>query len=315
MITKPPTYPSRTERRPLGLRRLTPRDYLVLRLVAFTQPTTIAQIQLYLGASHDVVRRRLAVLRDRGFVKVECPGGVAAPSRYFLTAHGVTELAGRFGDGPWRAPRGIKNLSFAHHDVSSELFIKLELAGARAKPKVDVIAYMAERELRRRAGGAKRILVPDAVILLEREGRRIAIALEADTGSERPTYFARTKSVLYAEAIERGDPLHGVPEWTVVVVTRNDTRVRALVTACGELGLVLDHFMVFGVESELSDRNVLASGTWLGIETRGDEARLVPSSLIRTTPPNPSGYVTGEKLAYERILTRTTLQPSTRERP
>ena len=56
---------------------------------------------------------------------------------------------------------------------------------------------------------------------------------EADTGSERPSYFARTKGVLYADAFDRGELMVGVRAWGVAVVVPSVARVRAIVAACG----------------------------------------------------------------------------------
>jgi hypothetical protein len=284
-VTSTRPYPSRTARRAPGERRVTPRDLLVLRLVGLGQPVAAGHVERLVGCSGDVARRRLRALRDLGLVAVHVPHGLAAPSRFTLTEAGVERLGEVFGEGPWRAPRGIGDVrDFAHHDVSVDLFVALELAASRRITPTRLARFIPEAEIRREARGRSRVAVPDAVAVLEVDGVRQAIALEADTGSERPPAVV-AKLEAYARARASGTPIGGTRTWLVTLVVPSERRLVTLASALCEAGVVVDELVRFAVGVP-TDRQILNADAWRRLDTVGDEARLVDAGILSPVTTN-----------------------------
>lgn len=248
----------RTTRQDPGGTRVTPRDLLALRFVSEAQPVTTHQIRRLLSLSEDMAHRRLKVLRDHGLLRVH----VAAQhetNRYTLAPGAGPELGrltGVSSDELW-FPRGIERLDLAHHEAAVDLYVLVQVAIARSS-RVKLLRWLFEREIRKTAGQAEGLLVPDAVGLFELDGGlRHAVAFEIDRGTENPSYVATHKGLAYADLLAAGAPILGTTSWSVgCYVAAPERRLHRLALALAEAE-VPPRLWYLGLAGQLDERNVL----------------------------------------------------------
>jgi hypothetical protein len=132
--------------------------------------------------------------------------------------------------------------------------------------------YLTESRMRADVGVAQnaRVQLPDACAVLEHHtGKKVALAVEIDRATERPTYVVSTKGEPYAEAFETAQPLMGVSDWRVAFVCETKRRRLKLLRSFAEADLARP--FAFAISEELSPRNILATDApWWMLDTTTD---------------------------------------------
>lgn len=103
-------------------------------------------------------------------------------------------------------------------------------AATRDGASVRLVSLRAEWELARERHAGLLGVLPDLVLELEERGRGVALAVEADTGTEAPTVVA--KKLMRYEAYRRSRlPLYGLDVGAVVLAAPSERRLKSLARA------------------------------------------------------------------------------------
>lgn len=274
--------PSRTARRPAGGRRPTVRDLVGLAAIALLQPMPSSDYQRCLGMHYDVSRRSLNRLRDLGLVRAHV-SAMERPRLYTLTPAGAREVARMSGRDPGEVPllRAVPEAGLPHHEATVRAVVSLLVACARSG-RFAVLETLLDRDLRARAGNPRGALVPDAAMSFSPPGGGpapdFAVAVEADLGTENPSWFAAQKAGGYAALRAAGRPLLGSGRWAVLVTVPTLRRLHRLASASVGAGAP-EGLLYFAVASEVTADAALA-GPWRTFRPAGAEGeyRLVAES-------------------------------------
>ena len=269
--------PSRTVRRP-GSVRLNARDSLIFALVE-RGPVHVGHVATFCGMSKEVAKRRLRKLKDAGYLSVEVLA-MEAKSRYFLTRRGAEVLArvsGRSIDDI-RVPRGLGRSDLEHFDQAADLVIAFEVAGAKTR-LFRVVRALFEPQIRRLLGNPDRALIPDGLIEIDLDGDRLVLVVEADRGSENPSWVATHKAAPYTNLAATEGTILGARDFLILFTVPSLRRVHKLAAACWEAGINEDHFF-FAVASALSPNNVLTP-VWLTPVVIHTTAELIPTHPLQ----------------------------------
>ena len=210
---------------------------LFLGLMISALPFTLA-IDLILTVIR-LIRTRRTVASPAAY----CPQGHEVglhgewPSRYVLTPKGQRLLAEELDCQPddIRLLRAVGKPS-EHHNTVVDVCVALTLATENSAG-LSLDECLLARDIRARLGGMTRgALVPDATVVFSTtRGTKFAIALEADTGSEKnPSWVARHKGLPYADPYEAKHPLLGCRSWFMCCVVPKLRRLNHLVRAMWE---------------------------------------------------------------------------------
>jgi hypothetical protein len=265
-----------------GGTRITARDVSILAFVERAQPVTTAQAALFASMSLPTARRRLKVLRDHGFLAAHVLR-LEDPNILTLTARGRAHLARATDveEDSLKSMRGIGRAQLRHHGIGVTLYALLSTASRRPSG-ARLTTYAFEDELRARVGAAKGAQVPDGVAIVELGGGgRVAVAVEADAGSENPSWVGANKVVPYTELSRRRAPLLGERDWFVAFVTVDRRRRNRLARAALDAGADANLFF-FADVNELKADTVFTRGWWaIDVDEEKAEARFVERSPFR----------------------------------
>lgn len=285
-----------------GQARVTPRDLLILGFVAQAQPVSTTHVQRLLGLSLPMCRRRLRVLRDLQLLVPHVPQ-LDGPNWFTLGPRAPGHLA-RVLDRDledFLVPRGLRE-ELAHHAMVVELYVALCVATARVSG-LTLVEFEFERDIRRRLPDARGALVPDAIAVFgDSLGHRYAVAVEADQGTERPTWLAAHKGLPYADLQAGGHPIRGCTDWRVVCVTPTERRAHRLAAALYDAG-VPDGLWYFAHAAQIDDGNVLTP-IWrtVRLDASASAARLISATAFpRTVITSGSDGGNGGGGAHRRV--------------
>lgn len=277
--------PCRRERRAQGRTRVTRRDLEVLLFIGRAQPVVTSQVEMVLGSSTAIARRRLRVLRDHGLVRVEVPE-MAGQNVYLVTEKGREALLDAVGAEAERVRvlRGVGR-QLDHHLPSVSMYAALLIA-TRSSRTLRLEDYEMERDIRARLGvHGKNQFVSDATAVLSTdEGARFSVAIEVDLGTEKnPDWVMEVKGRAYTQAHESGRPLSGAGTWAVLFLVPSERRMLRLVRAAWKAELPLGLFW-FAKTPDLSPGAVLSDAPWrtLRLDADGEHVRLVAESPFAT---------------------------------
>ena len=279
-------FPYRTQRRHPGNARVTPRDVLILDLIAKAQPVSTPQIRRFLDASTAVARHRMRILRDLGLVQVHV-SALHEVSRFTLTPKAKGELARALGRDPgeFKAVRGIGKVNLAHHEGVVDLHVALHVACAHSRT-FTLVEWMFEKDIRALLGASLKTLVPDATAVVENySSYKMAMAFEVDLANESLSYFVRHKVESYADLREVGHPLRKCDAWIVCCTVPSERRLNRLALAAWEAGIP-EGLWYFAVAGSLNERNILQA-VWKTPRVVDGQARLVDESPLQTMISNP----------------------------
>lgn len=289
--------PSRTERRKPGGARLTPREAEALAFLSQAQPITTAHYTALLGLSPPIARRSLRKLRDLGLVRVHV-SAMHEPNRFTLTPAAQPVLARALDQSPeeFRVLRGIGRVDLAHHEAVVDLYVALKVAASRSK-RLDLEQFTFERDIRRRLGTPRQVMLPDAVaVLAEESGERFAVAFEVDLATENPSWVATHKVIPYSKLRGIGRPLLGCNRWVVCCVTTSTHRRNRLVQAAWSVG-VPEGLWHYSTLTAISGCSILLPATWVTprVVMDGEVARLIAESPFQTGTSNRHNCHAGEE--------------------
>lgn len=252
--------PSRTQRRTSSATRLTDRDLQILELIERAQPIATRHVEVYLGMSGDMARRRLRALRDLGLIHVHVVA-MHQESRFTLSGRGRSRLAEATSRdaNTLQAIKGIGKVNLAHHEGSVDVFVSLS-AALRQDHALRMEQFLFEEEIRERHTSVQQMLIPDAIAVFDDNGRRFATGFEIDCETERVAWFTEYKALPYSHAFDSGRPLNGCQEWRVCCVVPTAKRRNALVAALWDAG-VTESLWYFALSEDLSPHSILA-GVW-----------------------------------------------------
>ena len=284
MTTEPrqERFKARTERRDPGCARLTPRDKLLLHLVARCLTVHTGHIERFLGVSSAVARRRSRTLKNLGLLTCFVPAPYL-PNWFAITPKAKEQLVLTLVGEPedYRVLRGLPR-HLDHHAMLVDVFIGASLAAARSN-RLHLAECLLEWEIRAALGslGARSdIQVPDLTLVVENaQGQRLAFAIEVDLGTVSPNVMA-SRLLAYAQARLAGQPLRQVPDWGVLVVCPSVRRRNRLALRFhDEAGAVPEGFVHLAVVDELTERNFFLAEPWRSEQSQPDgTARLVAMS-------------------------------------
>lgn len=244
MRTNTPTgsTPAGTPRRtdPLALLgRLTDRDLTLLRLLSEHRVLTTEHITRLLFPSQDRAQRRLLTLYHCGAVnRFRRPGldhALRTSWRYTLGPAGAAVLAATRGSPPphpatlaARLTRLAAHPGLGHllgvHDLLTAL-----AAHARTHAGYELAQWWAERHA---ADACGQLIRPDALAVWRHPAGEVALAVEHDTGSERPLSRVADKLTGYRDLALAGgphldaNPTRGFPAGGFVVLFHLPTLAR-----------------------------------------------------------------------------------------
>lgn len=263
--------PKRTRKKPIGKRRIMPRDQRVLRFIANMQPVTTHMVCLQELVSHDIGRRILRKLRDFGFIKVWITA-MEEQNRYTITKSGAKYLQQSEQDThTYYIPRQLLK-GVTHHDGS--VLFGISLMQATQTSTVNC-TYTLERSLRAKLGQhVTSAQVPDAVALLETHHQRMTFAIEVDTGSESPSWVSTHKAKPYQCFQEQGTPLLSCTHWAVLCLVPSIRRIHQLVTRFYQDDALPIGVWFFAIANEISPKTVLQASTWNTLHVSAQQATL-----------------------------------------
>jgi hypothetical protein len=166
--------------------RLTPRDERLLRAVArfgIVRTPDLVRL-LFPNTRPDTAARRLRKAFDAGLLDVRA-GDRARPNVYSLGPRGRA-WAQREGVRVSHIPRG----DIEHHAATVAAWSSLA-AGCGKTAGVQLRRFIPDWELRKRPDCVGAPVIPDALVELAIENRRLAFALEVDRGGERALEWRR----------------------------------------------------------------------------------------------------------------------------
>jgi hypothetical protein len=244
--------------------RFVPRDIQILYALGLLGPT-LAEIigRLLFPTTSEAeeerratTRARLSKLAEAGFVSILRPNGVTSPNLYALTARGRELVVSETDADParLRVMTKLGRTNIVHHSMIVSLRVSLVLA-CRLQPETVLQAFHSERELRGRAQASSSPVVPDALVILARASRRLAWAIEADTGTERHSVWKR-KLTAYRERRAQGT-FFDEPDWGLAILVPTERRARSIFRAIESENA--GGFAVVGVEAALQEQGPLSS--------------------------------------------------------
>jgi hypothetical protein len=181
--------------------------------------------------------RRLGKLHALKLIHVHV-AGMNSENLYRITDAAMTLLVERGVDAA-RLHQGAvpkRAQDVAHLRAINDVRVGLVLAARRAAG-ASVELYEADHDLRRFAGPATPVYVPDALaeVSLSSETRRFVV--EVDLGTENTTYFAREKAGHVAALSRAKAACWGLPwPWTPLLFASSDRRLRGLAAAIHSVG-------------------------------------------------------------------------------
>ena len=268
--------------------RLTPRDMIAISLVARGQPVVRAQVQQLLGLSAAASYRLMRRLFDGGYVRSHV-FAQEGPNLYTLTTKGAAELS-RLGHEDARVLRKLGRHQHEHHLGAVDAFVALQVAASKA-PHLELDKFLFERDVRKAVGRVPSgALIPDSVACLVSRNWELALAIEVDTGSERPQVIVN-KALAYSQATE----LRGRPFRVALLTTGPHALRRAhrLARAIWNEPAVPEGLCFFTTSERLSPASVLTDEAWMTVQATSNTARLVPRCPIRPPETTPSDGLRG----------------------
>jgi hypothetical protein len=229
------------------------------------------------GTSPTVSRRSIRRLRDLRYLTVHTPWGVSGMNRIALAdaAFGLLERLDVETTGLTKITSlDRRRPHLAHHELGVDVALHLHEACARMAGRGwRLEQYLTESRIRADVGVAQnaQVQLPDGCAVLEHHtGTRVALAIEIDRATERPTYVVAKKGESYSDLFRAGQPLMGVTDWRVAFVCETKRRRLTLLRYFAEAGLREPFF--FEVSEELAARNILVpSAPWWTLDDATDD--------------------------------------------
>lgn len=244
---------SRTHRPPRRDYRVTERDLDILHAIGRCQVAATRHLLQLFFRDRRTCARRLSRLHALGLLSVHVPR-LDGENLYTLTALGEETLveAGFEADLLHRG-RGTARRDLGHLLAINDVRVAFAVA-CRDTPEVTLELFLADPDLRRRAGASTPAYIPDALVRLRTSQGAIGLVLEVDAGTESATFFASTKGRTLASLAREGKSCWGLDPWRPVVVARSRRRLhtlapRLLAEGCerGWLGADLSTVLKVGV--------------------------------------------------------------------
>lgn len=222
---------SRIVRRKQGI-VLVERDLKILNTVARFGLTSSRHLtDLYFNGVANTAHKRLRALFNAGNLQTHLLLGSAAPTLYTLTPQGQKALKEHnpsMGELP-PIPRSLDVADLKHRLAIIDFRVALILA-IRQMPGVRLLHFLSGAEAIAQAKAAGLAMLPDAFVLLEKQGDQILFQLEMDLGTESLPVWAQ-KAKAYSEALLRKRLILGQSAWQAVIVAPGARRLQAIANA------------------------------------------------------------------------------------
>lgn len=245
-------------------------------LARFGAATCQCLAPLFWGAA-PTARHGFARLLKLGLIRTFPRSVPCAPAWYALTRAGYA-LVQKETDAPDDELRRITRLDRANLSMLSarnDLWVSLALA-ARREPRVRLVRFTTEAELRRQAANRERV-VPDAsVALSSADGSRLKTwFIELDSGHQRLATWQEKSAQL---AACQGTVLYGAAAWQVLASVPSLKRARGVARAVMAGGA--GHLVFLAVAAMLTGGQAFAPAVWRAQDLACGSASSVPTSLI-----------------------------------
>ncbi len=227
-----------------------------------------AGLDHHLATVDAVVALTVAAARSKRLALAECmldrdlrrqlgnPRGVLVPDAVMVLS--VRENAGVGADANDRPVSSVNTLPISMCSIKDKDVGK---GNDGDKGKVYKHATGASGPGPGNAGGGENLVdidKPVAADTAEVVSTNFAVAIEADLGTENPSWVVSHKAVPYGAARAAGHPLRGCADWCVLFITPTTRRMHRLAAAACEAG-VPEGVLYFAVAGEVTDRTFLTA--------------------------------------------------------
>lgn len=281
---------SRRRRVPSRGIRLRQRDVDILLALAKMRLLRTSDLTRLFFDAKGTCQKRLRKLFDAGLVRAIVTD-LAAENRYALTRFGhalLVEAASSDSVPEFRRAPRTDGRSVAHLDLLNQYRIAL----ACAAPDFDVrmVHFIPEWDLR--GVDPQAPLIPDALMALRTHSGMFAVALEVDTGTEKPAAVA-AKIEAYERAALMRTPVFGATAPTILILTPNGRRALSVAKKVAKASL---------------GRRVLLGAAPFVLEDGGLESGLTTSAMLAALgrAPGSEGFRLGMLSLFLRPATRAT---------
>jgi len=237
---------------------LQPRDRLVFKMLVKAGGVLTTRDFIPLAfPSHGVAVRRLRKLHDAGYVCCFVEQ-LHYDNRWVLDTKAWQELptGGEIVPQRRRAPDSLAPLR--PHRATLLRFWSLFVAHCHATEGLTLKRFSFEWELPDElftTGGAYR---PDALAIVDDNGRRRTLLIEVDTGTESPSYVAKHKIAHVETLVATGERVLGLGVDTLIFLIPSDRRHRSLARATKSRATPSTRTLVFTQEANTLDLTKLA---------------------------------------------------------
>jgi hypothetical protein len=242
---------SRTER---GERNvvLTARDLKIIYTVGRFSLASTRHLTALFFQNKNTANKRLRSLFSANFLRAHLLLGSTSPTIYTLAPAGLEALVKRMGVDRKlvRIPKTLDVADLQHRLVVVDTRVAIVLA-ARECPALRLVRFLTGAEVHGLLKDAGANVVPDALVLLERNAKPESLALEVDLGTEALGVW-RHKAAGYARMMAAGFSLFGLSDWRVLVIAAKKTRLRSIASVLLEAGPA-DRFLLVDL-AELTPR-------------------------------------------------------------
>jgi hypothetical protein len=215
---------------------LSARDRLAFRCLLRARVMRTGDFVPLVFPSLPIARRRLRKLHDAGFV-VAFIEQLHLDTRWVLDTKGYEALAGRDPDAPvQRAVRDLAPLR-DHHAMLVRFWVLLVRA-CHDSPTTSLERFSFEWELATPPGtGTRGLYLPDAVVSLKTGDKTNHLVVEADTGTENPSYVAKHKITVFGSLLRARKSVHGHVPDRQLILAPSERRLRSIARAARQLPL------------------------------------------------------------------------------
>lgn len=239
---------------------LVDRDFKILYTVGrFGLASTRHLTDLYFKGVANTAHKRLRALHNAGYLQAHVVLGSVSPTLYTLSSQGREVLVQRFAIGRELQPnpRTLDVADLKHRIAICDVRVALILA-TEQKSKLQLLHFHIGSEVIAHTKAVGLETIPDALILLKRNGQQFLYLLEVDLNTE-PLSEWKSKVTRLSDALLYPPSILGQNNWYVLVAAPGKSRLQAIAKVCSKYPNS-DHFLFTNL-SELTPKTFLES-TW-----------------------------------------------------
>ncbi|MBI5529775.1 MAG: replication-relaxation family protein [Deltaproteobacteria bacterium] len=225
------------------------RDFKILYTVGrFGLASTRHLSALYFRGINNTAHKRLRTLFNAGFLEAHVLLGSTSSTLYTLTLHGRKALAERYAleDELLPIPRTLDVADLKHRLAVLDVRVALVLA-TRMDPALRLVHFFTGGEVMHITQPAGFRVIPDALVLVEKDNQSALHLLEVDLGTE-PLSVWEKKARGYAEALRFQTPLLDQSTWRILIVAPGTTRLTAIAKVFS-MQIQVEHFRLLDLST------------------------------------------------------------------